>query len=453
MSRARPTTARYLWLLSAIFIIYGTSIPFHFVWDMDAAAAKLPRIGLSLFVSPETGRRVSIPDVVQNVLLFIPFGAFGVLAAGAARLSVVRVLLVTISGALLSASVESVQLFTSDRTSSLNDVFTNTTGTLIGAVVAVALARGASGALARMKAAGLTDAPALYPFLVALAVVVMGAWQPFDPSLDVGTTVSKLRAVAADPWQASALSDEVLEFVRYVLAAALGGIWLRQIGVRQAGVVAAVLGVAAAFALESVQIIIDSRMPGLKDALVHASGALVGAALSGIAFRTAWPWVTAIGVATAVGVAVQMLNPFIIAAEYRPVVWAPFLAYYEFTSSQTVSHVADLVLAYLPLGFALSFLARRESRLWLAAIGASLLIAAPLEYMQGWIAGRYPDVTDLGVAVLGCVIGAWAGGPGWRAFQEQLSAGPRSSTPEDAPRRTRRRHATAGGYAASYRPR
>ena len=39
-----------------------------------------------------------------------------------------------------------------------------------------------------MKAAGLTDAPALYPLLVALALVVMGAWQPFDPSLHEAIT-------------------------------------------------------------------------------------------------------------------------------------------------------------------------------------------------------------------------------------------------------------------------
>jgi hypothetical protein len=32
--------------------------------------------------------------------------------------------------------------------------------------------------------------------------------------------------------------------------------------------------------------------------------------------------------------------------------------------------------------------------------------AAMLEYSQGWIAGRYPDVTDVGVAVLGGIGGA-----------------------------------------------
>jgi hypothetical protein len=31
-------------------------------------------------LSPDTGRRLSIPDVVQNILLFVPFGALGFLA-------------------------------------------------------------------------------------------------------------------------------------------------------------------------------------------------------------------------------------------------------------------------------------------------------------------------------------------------------------------------------------
>ena len=36
----------------------------------------------------------------------------------------------------------------------------------------------------------------------------------------------------------------------------------------------------------------------------------------------------------------------------------------------------------------------------------SCVMAGLLEYAQGWIVGRYPDPTDVGMAVLGGIAGA-----------------------------------------------
>jgi VanZ family protein len=33
-----------------------------------------------------------------------------------------------------------------------------------------------------------------------------------------------------------------------------------------------------------------------------------------------------------------------------------------------------------------------------------------LEYFQGWIVGRFPDVTDVAMMLLGALTGAWAAG-------------------------------------------
>ena len=48
---------------------------------------------------------------------------------------------------------------------------------------------------------------------------------------------------------------------------------------------------------------------------------------------------------------------------------------------------------------------------------ATVLIAVPLEYLQGWVAGRYGDITDVGVATLGALGGVWTGDLGWRRFE------------------------------------
>jgi hypothetical protein len=38
-------------------------------------------------------------------------------------------------------------------------------------------------------------------------------------------------------------------------------------------------------------------------------------------------------------------------------------------------------------------------------------MAAGLEYGQSWVVGRYSDITDAGVLVLGALAGAWASLP------------------------------------------
>jgi VanZ family protein len=88
---------------------------------------------------------VSIPDVAQNVLVYLPFGVFGVLSlrdryAPAHRSSTGAkagpwlrlVLRITALAVLFSASVEALQLYTIDRIASLTDVVSAAVGAMAG---------------------------------------------------------------------------------------------------------------------------------------------------------------------------------------------------------------------------------------------------------------------------------------------------------------------------------
>jgi VanZ family protein len=81
---------------------------------------------------------VSIQDVAQNVLLYVPFGVLGVLSLKDAyprhwlRL-VVRVVGLAI---LFSASNEALQLYTIDRVGSLTDIVSAAIGAGVGGVTA-----------------------------------------------------------------------------------------------------------------------------------------------------------------------------------------------------------------------------------------------------------------------------------------------------------------------------
>jgi len=48
------------------------------------------------------------------------------------------------------------------------------------------------------------------------------------------------------------------------------------------------------------------------------------------------------------------------------------------------------------------------------------LISVPLEFSQGWVDGRYPDITDVLGALIGAIFGAWTCREGWKAFERSI---------------------------------
>jgi VanZ family protein len=411
-----------LWLLSAVFIVYGTTIPFNFIGDSRQLADHIARISLNPLISPDTGTRLSIPDAVSNVLLFVPFGCFGFLAAGRKRSAVAKIALMTVLGAGLSAGVETLQLFTADRTSSLGDMLANTAGAFGGAVAAAALATSGRRLVRTAAAAGVADVASFYPLLVAAIVVAAGALEPFDVTLDVGSVVPKIRGLLQDPLQSGPLTDEGLSFLHHLLFTATLYVWLRHIAVRAAGRVALWTGVGAAIAFESAQIFIGARTPGLSDAAVAAAGAATGVPAGAVFLRRprSPAWCAGIFALTLVGVALQQLSPFG-SAIVRPFQWLPFTNYHAFTTSETVNHSAELLLSYFPLGFALAMWIPQRGTAILAALAATMLIAAPVEFLQQSIGVRYPDVTDIAVSLAGGWLGAWAATDGRRLFRWEVA--------------------------------
>ena len=75
-------------------------------------------------------------DVIENILGFMPFGF---VLCGLFALSRPRgqaILMATLVGGLLSLTVESLQYYIPRRDSSLTDIISNTTGSLLGALIA-----------------------------------------------------------------------------------------------------------------------------------------------------------------------------------------------------------------------------------------------------------------------------------------------------------------------------
>lgn len=114
-------------LITLVLILCITLFPFDFTFIGYEARRKA-------FMSPSLNEVEGlIEDIQANILLFIPVGyALAVLVKRRERHMVRTLALVTAGGALLSTSVELLQLFIPFRYSSFIDIATNTMGTGVG---------------------------------------------------------------------------------------------------------------------------------------------------------------------------------------------------------------------------------------------------------------------------------------------------------------------------------
>jgi VanZ family protein len=132
-ARRQPSRLpQYLALLYGLMIVYASLQPF------SGWMAPLPDTPFFLFEPwPQYFTRF---DIVVNVLAYVPFG-FLVTLIGTRRRPVARLATAIGAGALLSFAMESTQMFLPTRDASNVDLLSNSLGTSIGSVAALAFNR------------------------------------------------------------------------------------------------------------------------------------------------------------------------------------------------------------------------------------------------------------------------------------------------------------------------
>lgn len=258
-----PPYAAPGWALIVLFILYGSIGPF--------AGGGASRWG---------PLDVSIPDVLQNVLLYFPFGCFGALALESRRHSVIRrIAEIAALACLLSLIAESAQLFIIDRTASLTDMAAGTLGAVAGAWSSPAVARLADAAIERARRLGITRSRFVAPLVVTLAAVAAVAWWPLDITLDPGTVSARVNVFRADPWQSENTIDLGSHVLRYVLISLLIAASLERLRPANAALTATLSGWLLAIVLNAGQMVMGGRPAGLAHVAYQAAGCLVGGAL------------------------------------------------------------------------------------------------------------------------------------------------------------------------------
>lgn len=395
-----------------VILCLATLLPFGFD---PSPAAVLERLGNA--TSPALVPRDAV-DAARNIALFAGWGTLWLVTSNSTR---TRNLLAgaTLSGALLSGTLESIQLLSGIRWASVLDVFTNTTGAFIGALLTVFMLRALRhrrqertllGPPALVFAAGYGCAAIIEAFLPALRQNVL-------PGVHGGATTRFLAAIhhfelaslGVLPWM------EGLLFVPagVVLVMAL---YEERMSIRSGAQWAILVGVCLIAAAEVGHGVVGYPIQ-VGPALVHAAGFVIG----GLAAFCLLPNLISrrrgrrrLIIAGAVYASVLLtwswrpldltLHPKSILAQFTLDQLIPLRAAAIRNDLFSVADLTELFLLYLPVG---ALLAVRPARRTGAFSGVlpGLYLACLAELGQLLVGSRFFDVTGILVSAGGVGIG------------------------------------------------
>jgi glycopeptide antibiotics resistance protein len=410
--------SRVLLGLWALFIVYGSFIPFRLTTDPGVIRRNLADAWILSFA--DVRRSFSLPDVLSNVLLYIPLGLLLVVSTTRApeERRAWRVVLCAGIAAVFSTLVEIGQLFTVNRTTSLLDVVCNTTGGLLGAVAAAA----ATAAFLSERGAGIAGFVRRRPLtlviaLIALAMLVDRLY-PFAVTLDVSATWRNVKRAAWTPFESVQLRFWWDVLVDLALPPALLAALLRALLARPGSLLPActawLLTVAFVAALEVARVFVAPGTPNVDYVIFAGLGGLIGvtavAAIAESQRAHVRPGISLLLLAVAL-LAYSELAPFdfnaspaFIAAKLRGIEWLPFETYYV---ARARSAMYDAWIKMLLSGFLGFAWANATGRGPLATAGAAAT-GLVLETMQLLTVSRRPSVTDVLVLAMGAYVGGLA---------------------------------------------
>lgn len=440
-----PTT---WFVLTALFIAYATTIP----WDYTQPPS-LDGVHWVPGWDSARNRIWSIPDMVQNVVLFGPFGLFAYLGLGFVRRRgpVFGALLAGLLGLLLSISVELLQTMSASRSPAATDLATNFTGALGGGIAAALWERTLAARFHQRLTALVRSRPGLLIFGLYLAAIVLGGLAPFIPTLDVGMLRHQVRLFLDNPWgnkPFGALLADALLFgaLTFLAARELPGLLGRD-NMGRAGrvIVAITFTTLLALGLEAAQLVIIGHSPGLQDTVVGIAAAFLAGVLALAVAKDQLHGAKALGELTRTRPALvfgfAILAPTLRALQplqFRPLgealdaidgwQFVPFWALFRNINLSTFRNVFEAAAIYLPLGYALHALGKPARFGFLAC----LILAEVLEVLQIPVIDRVYDITEGLYAGLMGLFGAWA----LTRLEEEAQARPldRASTRPPPPR-------------------
>ena len=423
-----------------VLLVYASLMPFDLNSSLAEVQARLHRARNEfpsiLFAHGGRG------DIVANVLLYIPLALMMAsrLRAGPRGRWLAATAAVGLAS-LTSLMVETGQLLSAVRNTSIRDWISNTAGGLLGGIAGAALGAAWFLRLARAVRRGLIGRPAAVVAAMLALLLAADALFPYVPTIDVSQVKRSLRrsdltlggGLSRHPWHYWAVE---VGGVYAVLAALTGSAMARRNFLKRWAKAALASAVLAA-GLESLKPFITGRTLNVANVAVGAGGAAAGAVLAfllaGRLDRRRWAAVAA-GL-LGVYIAYLELEPFRFVfaldlagrkvphgAEWLPLYYYAMGARIEdvFLFARSIVLAAAMVCA---IGLARGRPAEGSKLLSHVLAGAAIggAMGLALECCQFFLPGRTPSTTDVFSFALGGAVGGWVLGRSGRVCKPRYS--------------------------------
>lgn len=362
-------TVRAIFFLSVLLIVYGTTYPFAI--DPSAQWTDiLPRFQQSLH------QHLSRGDLLSNVVLYLPFGFFGMqsLAQRAPRMA--RMLLVCLLGAALSLSIECLQTFIVGRFPSVFDLVFNVAGTALGA------GAGHVDWHKRLAVGPQSHRPhSPFPAFLLVAWLATRLF-PYVPTVDFQHVKDAIKPLLGGPIAPA-------EVLRYCIASLVVGRLLQAVLTPRRSLLAMpllVLGTVGAKAFLMTRVMSLSELIGSLAAVLLWLGVIAR-----LRFRTGL-----LAALLALNITVQGLIPFTPADHPGAFSFLPFKGLESGSMSVNLLRFFEKIFLY---GSLVWLLVHARIRLGLA-IATSVALLTAIELLQTRLIGHVSEITDPLLAVI-----------------------------------------------------
>ncbi len=400
-----------------VLVIYGSLFPLS-DW-------QTPATGRFAFLLPPYEGRPIYSDILLNILVYMPLGLLLALRLRPRFGFACAVLAATLLGGLLSLAMEALQMSLPGRVSSVMDLATNAGGSLLGALLAAFLGTGARLGRwpAAWRAAWLLPGRGTDLVLLTTGLWILSQLSPLAPSLDIGNLRQGL-APLAQVLRGNIDFDRAAALAYALYLTGLGVLALRVIRPEHPRLLL-YLGFVTLILLLKVPVV--GRQLSLE--------ALTGLALTALFL----PLLNRLSNTRTLLAGITLLAGGYLATALTPVADAGAL-YYPFNWIPLKGHMpgimglANILASLWPYAAAatLSRLMLPPSRQWHAALGGGLLVLLltfGVEWLQQSLPGRYPDFTDVLLALVGWSLPWWLLPPASRPMQQEVAKPPAPAWP------------------------
>jgi VanZ family protein len=375
-------------LCYAALLVYGSLYPFAH-WH----APELPAMAFLL----NWPAHLDKADVLQNVLVYAPFGLLAALWLAGTTRATQAAALATMMGTGLSLAMECLQQFNPARVASPVDIAMNALGSGLGALLAGTMLRHTlSGALTlAWRDRWFRHGALANTGLVIVCLWLLSQTSPLVPTLDV----SHLRRALSGLWHALHDPQRIVMAQLLTYACLFTGMGAMVLLLARPGRPALAMFALMLPGLLATKALIVGRVLSLE-ACVGAGIALLASLLLRQLPLRMLPWLGMLTVVLGFSIAELAPGPPWMVATFN---WTLFAG--QMRNVAGLSNILELLWVFMALAWFVRIALPGAGTRATALIGAVLITVAvfALEWQQQWH-GRYGDITQVTLCVAGWII-------------------------------------------------